>query len=521
MSRDYLTSGIGRRRFLRDAALLSSAFALPSLSFAESLLSKVKGGTLRYGTSDSRSSERLDPATATNGSSTLITQLIFETLVIRDPNLVVSPGLAESWSLSDDGLSWTFKLRPNVLFHDGSAFTADDVKWSLSRILDEKTGSPSRGRLLASFDADGIQVTDNLTLTIRTKRVDTLLPLALTRSYCAVVKNNTSPLASIASAVGTGAFKVKSFTPGQAWETSRWDKHWQDGYASLDSIQCVAILDQNTRVQAVKSGAVDIVDGIDPVILKKLALDPSVTLARMPAYLWYGIFLDETVKPFDDIRVRQAIKHALDRNLILDVVYGGFGSVSPDVPVPNFDKLFPSTATLPSYDIAKAKALLSEAGYPNGLEFEVFTSDAATGFVNLAVVFGESLKAAGITIKINQWPKETYWDQVWGKRPAYIDYMLRRHAHDTLDAAYVKGAPFNGSKFDGNGTMRSAIDNALAERDEGKQAIAYKALLAEAATQSGVIIPAFIDRTLVMHTGVEGNPFATEDPIALGSVWKK
>ncbi|WP_158249205.1 MULTISPECIES: ABC transporter substrate-binding protein [Pseudomonas] len=520
MSRDYLTLGVGRRRFLRDAALLSSVFALPSLSFAEGLLSKVKGGILRYGAADGRSSEKLDPATATNGSSTLITQLIFETLVVRDPNLAVAPGLAESWNLSEDGLSWTFKLRPDVLFHDGSAFTADDVKWSLSRILDEKIGSPSRGRLIASFDADGIQVKDSLTLTIHTKRVDTLLPLALTRPYCAVVKNNTTPLASVASAVGTGPFKVKSFTPGQAWETSRWEKHWQVGYASLDAIQCVAILDQNTRVQAVKSGAVDIVDGIEPVILKKLANDSTVTLARMPSNLWYGIFLDETVKPFDDIRVRQAIKYALDRNLLLDVVYGGFGSVSPDVPVPNFDKLFPSAATLPSYDIAKAKALLSEAGYPDGLEFEIFTSDTTTGFVNLAIVFGESLKAAGIKVKINQWPKETYWDQVWGKRPAYIDFMLRRHAHDTLDAAYVKGAPFNGSKFDGNGAMRSAINDALAERDEQKQAIAYKNLLAEAANNSGVIIPAFIDRTLVMHKGVEGNPFATEDPIALGSVWK-
>jgi peptide/nickel transport system substrate-binding protein len=258
----------------------------------------------------------------------------------------------------------------------------------------------------------------------------------------------------------------------------------------------------------------DVIDPVKAVTAKELTTNPKVRPAPLPFGLCYGIFISQAVKPFDDVRVRRAVKLAVDRKLILDTVFQGVGVITPDIPIPPGDPSFPKDLDA-SQDIAGAKKLLAEAGYPDGIEFELFTSPIWPGFVDLAVAFAESVKAAGIRVNVTQWPAATYWDQVWVKYPTYIDYMTHRNAHDILDAAYCRGSAYNGIHYDEDGKLQDFIGEALAERDPARQEEMYTAALKRVATESGLVIPCFIDRTFMVSKSVEGDPFEWEMPPSL------
>ena len=500
-------NGLSRRSLLRSTAAVGlSAIGLPQIGGAQ-----AAGGTLRWGTSDVKAAERLDPLVASNGGIQLLAPLVFETLIRRGKNFSLHPCLAERWEHSDNATKWTFHLRKGVKFHDGSPFTAKDVAYTLRRNLDPKAGSALRKRLEASFDESGIEIVDDHTLAIRMKRSDTLLPHALPRTYGMIIKEGTVPTTDPKTAIGTGPFKVNSFQPGQSWEAVRFPQYWEPGRAHVDSIQCVAIPDQTAKVQALLSGAVDLVDPVDPVVAQQLSSNSAVRIARMPANRMWGIFLSQEVKPFDDIRVRQAIKLAVDRDLLLKTAYKGQGVTTYDVPVPPSDPYFPPELQKPS-NAEAARKLLAEAGYPNGIEFELFTSPSRVGMVDLAVTFAEAVKPAGISVKVNQWPAATYWDQIWRKRPAYIDYISRRHVHDMIDVVFAKDGAFNGFKFDADGSLRALIDRAIGEVDEAKQKEMYQQALLKIHREASGAVPLFEDQTLVLSAKIQGDPFEFEDP---------
>jgi peptide/nickel transport system substrate-binding protein len=257
---------------------------------------------------------------------------------------------------------------------------------------------------------------------------------------------------------------------------------------------------------------VDIIDPVDAVLATELSTNPQVRQVPLKFGMCWGIFLSQIVKPFDDVRVRRAVKLAVDRKLILDTVYQGRGVVAWDVPVPPGDPSYPTDLGNHPPDLEGAKKLLAEAGYPNGIDFELFTSPILPGMVDLAVVFAESVKGAGIRVKVTQWPAATWWEQVWTKYPTYVDYTTHRNAHDVLDAAYVKGSAYNGIHYDEDGKLRDFITQALAERDPERQADMYRTALRQVALDSGLIIPCFVDKVYTLSKAVDGSPFEWEMP---------
>lgn len=508
-----LGSGIDRRSFLGGSVLLAALAAGVRPTAA------ATGGVLRFGIGDSFPGEKLDPVTVQNGASIDLVQIVYETLVRRGADWTFEPWLAERWELSADARVWTFFLRKDVVFHDGTPMTAKDVVFTIKRHLDEANGSGLYKRLSASFGPDGLEIVDDHTFKIVMTRPDTLLVESFSRFIIGITKDGTIGDVDPATAVGTGPFKVSAFVPGEAFEVERFDGYWQPGVPTLDKIQCVHIPDQNAKVQSVVSGAVDIIDGVDAVVIKDLLTNPDVRVAFLPSAQYWGIFLSQEAEPFKDVRVRRAIKLALDRKLILDTVYQGQGTITPDVPVPPGDPLFPDDLD-GAQDIDQAKALLAEAGFPDGIDFELFTSPILPGMVDLAVAFAETVKPAGIRVSVNQWPVSTYWDQIWLKRPGYVDYMNRRNGHDAMDLTFAAGSPYNGSHFDGDGTLRAAIEAALGEPDRAAQITAYKAALKRVALESGCVIPCYVNQAMVLNKAVSGNPFAWEMPKALALLAK-
>ena len=502
-----------RRQFLLGAAAAGAGGLLSAIASCPALAAEKRGGILRYGFGDTNPSEKMDPATAANGAGIELMHIIYEPLVRRGKDWKFFPWLAESYELDKDKNIWTFHLRRNVKFHDGSPMTAKDVVYSLSRIVDEKVGASLRARLKGSFDGNSLEAVDDYTVKIHMFRRDTMLDQPLSRYNTGIIKAGTVPTADPATAIGTGAFKIKSFEPGQSWEVERFAGYWQQGLPFLDGIQCINIPDQSAKVQSVVSGAVDLIDPVDSVLVKQLSANPKVRVEPLPNAMSWAIFLDHKVKPFDDVRVRRAIKLAVDRKLILDTVYQGLGVTTPDVPLPPGDPMFPTDLGDGAQDIPGAKKLLAEAGFPNGIDFTLYTSPILPGMVDLAVTFAETVKPAGIRVTVNQWPAATYWDQVWIKYPTFVDYNYRRNAHDALDLAFAKGTPYaSGVNFDPDGTLREFIDKALVESDPAKQTEMYKEALRKVALESGVIIPCFLSRNFTLNKSARGELFRWEMP---------
>jgi peptide/nickel transport system substrate-binding protein len=213
--------------------------------------------------------------------------------------------------------------------------------------------------------------------------------------------------------------------------------------------------------------------------------------------------MDSTKEPFNDERVRMAIKLAVDRQKVVDTAYQGYGTTTSDVPVPADDPYFPDEIGERDQDIDEAKRLLAEAGHPNGIDVELFTSQAFAAMVDLAQAFEQLVRPAGIRVKIKQWPADTFWDQVWLVKPMYTSYYTRRHPNESLSITYTSSAPWNESKLKSK-ELDDLVAKGLATADEDEQQQVYQDALEIVANEAGTSIPAFINRLHVAKKNVKG-----------------
>ncbi|HEX2045116.1 MAG TPA: ABC transporter substrate-binding protein [Gaiellaceae bacterium] len=460
-----------------------------------------RGGILQISFSDSSTDESLDPAISELNNDSFYTGQIYEGLTVSNLEWEPQPVLAESWEPNEDATEWTFTLRQGVTFHDGTPLTSKDAAYSIGRLLDEELGSPLFSRLEPSLDPDGINTPDDGTLVLRLKRPDSLMPLALSARHAMIVKDGTSEF-SVQTAIGTGPFKVKSFRPGQSWELERNDNYWEAGVPYLDGLRGVVIGEQSTKVQSVTAGQAHIADPIDYSAASTVQGSSAAELLEFKGSTYLLVAMDQTKEPFTDERVVDAIKMAVDRERVLQAVFQGYGDVSADVPVPPTDAFYPPDLD-PAQDIEGARALLAEAGYPDGLDLELFTSASYGGMVDIAVAFQQVVEPAGIRVKINQWSPDTYWDQVWLVKPMYVSYYTRRHPNEILSVTYASNAPWNECKLK-NQTLDDLLAEGLRTTDPEEQKTIYQDALREVADKHGTSIPAFVSKLWVKKTNVRG-----------------
>jgi peptide/nickel transport system substrate-binding protein len=460
-----------------------------------------KGGTLQIAISDTGGpKENLDPAVQTNVNDGVYTDLLYDALTVADADFEVHPVLAESWEANSDVTEWTFRLRRGVTWHDGKPFTSRDAAYSIARQLDEKLGSGIYDRLSQSLDRDGIQTPDDTTLVLRLKRPDSLMPLTLSARQARLVQDGTT---DFSKGIGTGAFMLKSFSPARSWEVQKNPKYWDKGVPHLDGIRGVIITEQSTKVQSVVSGESHVSDNIDFSAAATVKGNANVKLMEFKNATYLLVAMDSTKPPFDDERVRTAFKIAVDREQVVNTAYQGYGEVTSDVPVPSSDPFFPQEIGIREQDIDEARRLLAEAGYPDGIDVELITSQAYGAMVDLAVAYGQVVEPAGIRVNIRQWPADTFWDQVWLVKPMYTSYYTRRHPNEALSITYTTSAPWNESKLKSK-ELDALVAKGLATTDEEEQKQAYQDALAIVANEAGTSIPAFINRLHVAKKNVEG-----------------
>ena len=254
---------------------------------------------------------------------------------------------------------------------------------------------------------------------------------------------------------GTGPFMQEQFEPNAPVRILRKNpNYWDAGKPKADCIRVTVAQEPVAAVSAIKAGQVDLVLNVDPSIITALQDDPNVELLETGASNSMTVSMWIDTPPFDDIKVRQALKMVVDRQAMLDTVLLGFGETGADSPVP-----LPSPAAhvseAPAQDIEGAKQLLAEAGHPDGLSFDLFTAEGVPGMVRMAQVFAEMAKPAGFNINVVVTPAESFWDEVWlkkpivtsawsmrppGRRPCRRLYAGRQVAGDALEPAGIRRA---------------------------------------------------------------------------------
>lgn len=444
-------------------------------------------------------SESLDPISANRFYE--VNDLIYSRLIRQDDAGRPSPELATTWTANDTATEWTLTLQPGVTFHDGSAFDAADVKFTLERIKDPALESPVTDVL--GF-IDGVDIVDPLTAKIRLSSPHAGLPLLLMDYRVRMLPEG----AAAPFGIGTGPFKLQSFDPESTTRLSANATYWE-GAPKLDGIEFTAIPDSEARNQAMLGGQID-VNGLTRDQEPLYAGSPDFTVQSYPAGGWFGIAFQGNQPPLDDPRIRKALRIAVDRQEMLALMVGeGNGIVTCDTPVGTSDP-FRANLDCPQ-DIAGAKALLAEAGYPDGIDIEVFTADLESGMVQYAEVYQQQVAEAGIRVTLTLAPSDGYWDDVWMQKNAVTSWS-QRPADQFLNEAYRSGASWNESHF-ANATFDSLLDQARSTLDIEKARAFYVQAQEILFNEGGTLIAFQENGRRVLSSRVTGIPALDEDSI--------
>ncbi len=356
----------------------------------------------------------LDPHIVTSFSSHRRVDLLYNKLVRHDENLKIVPDLTESWEIPDN-TTYIFNLRRGVKFHNGQELTAEDVVFSLNRILDPKTTAPGRSYIasIKSIEALGPYKV----------KVTLSAPLAsflegLTSNNCAIVSKTAVEQNGNLQKVeaGTGPFMLKEWIPDNSMTLVKNPNYFEKGLPYLDKVIFRVIPEQASLLAGVKAGTIDIAqinDGSTVLLAKR---DSNLVVMQKPGINVRTFGFNVTRKPFDDVRVRQALSLAIDRNEIVAAAEFGMAQPTGPIPVGATQWALPLNK-LPYYtpDIAKAKLLLAQAGFPNGFSFKIVCSNSFEGGLGVAQVVQNQLKKIGVNAELEVVEWGTYIDR-WTKR---------------------------------------------------------------------------------------------------------
>jgi peptide/nickel transport system substrate-binding protein len=489
-----------RRLFGRAAALGISLSAFSGLaasanggSTGSALLARaqdatpVAGGVLNVGLQADPTT--LDPLKAGLTAIWKVIEHVNDSVVRVDPGLAPIPGLAESWEISEDGTVYTFNLRSGITFHDGSPFTSDDVVFSWTRVLDPATAAVNAANFLnvkggAAFlageatELEGIQAPDPQTVVVTLEQPEasflTILSTAGSVIFSrAFVEANNGDISQVAN--GTGPFIFREYVPATSVSLEKNPNYWEEGLPRIDGIEAVIASDDTARTGALIQGAVDFIEyaPLRDVDMLEEAEGIKVAGDELTNIRYLGINLAR--EPFGDVRVRQAIAKAIDRTPIIESAVFGHGVGVDTVFAPSFWAGF--DREVPAPDIEGAKALLAEAGYPDGFETTLITYAPYSFMTNSAIIVQEQLAQIGIRADYSALEPGTIsaqliardFDLVVGGSNSWID------PHPVLLSNFGSGQDGNTTSYS-NPEVDALIEQGGIESDLEKRAEIYRQL---------------------------------------------
>jgi len=453
-----------RRRLLLSGTAAGFALIVPGLARHGSAAEPVQGGTLRFTVLDGNPGNSLDPAVVTTWADNIIHSLMFDPLFTVGANGQPEPVLVESAEADPSAKTWTFKLR-DAKWHDGKPITADDLAFTLKRIVDP--AAPKSGAAgLATLDTDSFKKIDERTLQFSFKEPFAILPDVLSTFYFyRLVPEGFDP----SRPIGSGPFKFKEFTPGQFGAFVRFDDYW-GGKPYLDQVNYVGLNDATAALNAVRRGELDAFPLAPFSIAKQFQNgDPAVkVLATKPAQTM-AVTMRVDRPPFDDVRVRTALKLLVNRQQMAQVVAAGFGEPAEDL-FAHLDPDYPSELRRP-HDIEQAKALLKEAGHEN-LTVDLTAYQGTAGMLEFAQVFAQNAREAGVTVNVNVVPVDLYYSKYYLQADLSLDYFSYLPYFAQASQTMLPGAGLNTTQWnDPEYTELYAKAQSTADDDERRKIV--------------------------------------------------
>jgi peptide/nickel transport system substrate-binding protein len=442
-----------------------------------------QGGSLRVGIVGGGAQDTLDGQNATSEPQICTTFQLYNALLGWDADYQIVPQLAAEWSANADASVWTVKLRDDVVFHDGTPLTADEVVYSYQRIIDPD--SPKMGASqLALLPKSGIRKVDATTVEFHLDSPSAIFEEAMALYGNCIVPQGFDPK----KAIGTGPFKIKVNKPGQEYVFDANNEYWGDG-PYVDQLTIIEFADATARVNALLGGSVEAISQL-PAAQVKVVEGQGMKVLNATTGAWQPFTMRIDQKPFDDVKVRQAFRLIVDREAMIDQAYAGFGAIGNDMYAP-YD---PGTPQLPQrqQDLEQAKALLKQAGYDGNLEVTLYSSEAiGSAAVSAAQVFAEQAKGAGVKVTVKKVDSGAYWNE--GNYLTYAfsqDFWYTRNYLSQTGQGTMPKAPYNETHWK-NDQWQAIVEEAMKTGDKTKR----NELIAQAQTieqnEGGYIVWSF------------------------------
>ncbi|MSU91405.1 peptide ABC transporter substrate-binding protein [Rhodobacteraceae bacterium 2CG4] len=491
---------IGRRGFMEGMLATGATVTGASALWGSKVAAQTpkRGGTFRAGLHDGNTADSLDPGTT---ESVYMIQLNHATrsylTEITNTN-ELGPDLADSWEATqDDASEWRFVLNPDATFHNGNKVTPEDVVASINFHRGEATASAAKALLtdVSDVKADG----DNaVVVTMASGNAD--LPYLMSDYHLVILPAKPDGGIDWESGVGSGPYKIVNHEPGVRSELERHDGWHREG-AWFDGVSMLALNDPNARQTALITGEIDAVSLVDLKTVGLLQRAPGVLIDDVAsgAHITLPMFVD--VAPFDDLNVRLALKHAINRQEIIDKILFGHGTIGNDHPIaPSLP--FHADLEQRTYDPDKANFYLKEAGM-DSLNVQLSSADSVfSGAVEMCVLFSEQARPTGINIEVVREPNDGYWSNVWLVKPfVFVAWGARPTPDVMFSLAYKADAAWNESHWQ-NERFNELLLLAKAELDEAKRAEMYAEMQLLCRDDGGTIVPVFNNRVMARRDNV-------------------
>jgi peptide/nickel transport system substrate-binding protein len=485
----FLQGDITRREFMtRVSALgLMAAVSPVLLSKPAKAATPKKGGRFKLGLSGASTTDSLDPGTLEDITPQTINTQIRNRLVEIDYKSNPIPELSESWESSPDAVTWTFKLRQGVEFHNGKTMDSQDVIESFNHHRGKDSKSAAKGIVdpIKEIKADG---KNTVIFTLESGNAD--FPYVASDYHLTIQPAGTKGK-ELEKGIGTGAFILQSFEPGVRALVKRNPNYFKEGRGHFDEVETIGINDVNARTNALKTGQIHAMNRCERKTVHLLERLKGISVIQSFGTKHYTVPMLATVKPYDDNNARLALKYAVKREELVKTVLRGYGYPGNDHPIGKNQRYFDAETPVREYDPDKARFHLKAAGL-EGYTFKLHTSDAAFGgAVDAAVLYKEHAAQAGIKIDVVREPADGYWKVVWMQKPWVFCFWSGRVTEDWMfSTAYAADAGWNDTYWK-HTRFNKLLKEARAELDDAKRRDMYVEMQRIVRDEGATVVPMF------------------------------
>jgi peptide/nickel transport system substrate-binding protein len=463
LKEDMEKGKVTRREFLRYATLLGmsaaaasqvAGFGWPRKAFAAK---PVRGGVLKVSTQVQKVTH---PAQFSWVAPTQVVRQVGEYLTFTDGKNISHPYLLKNWEVSEDLKTWTLNLRRGIKWNNGDTFTADDVVFTFNQWMDKDVGSSMLGLVGTYLDPSGIEKVDPYQVKLHLKRPEIAVPENLFHYPAIVLNAKTFEGDFIKRPVGTGPYTLESYLPGERAVVKRRNDYWQKGADGkplpyMDSMEFIDMGgEMPPQIAALKAGEIDMIDlgdvaGVD--VFQACKGDSNINITPATTCSTRVLRMRVDLKPWDDNRVRLALKLCQHHEKLLALCYFNEGLQGQDFHVYPLHPEY-CEKPIPKYDPQRAKQLLKDAGYANGLDVNLAVGADWTDVVRYAEVLKQDAAPAGFRVNIKTMPTSQYWEKWTEVDLGITPWMHRPIGTMILNLAYIadeegKPVPWNETRW--------------------------------------------------------------------------